>query len=93
MPRRARTSLEAWNCVEDAMKFYVKTFLISAVGFGAFFHFVTRQPMPWWPDTAIMGLTFGIIATLAAFRSRMDRETNRRLWSALKAVLKRPNPQ
>ena len=38
--------------------------------------------MPWWPDTAVMGLTIGIIVTIAVARSRADRETNRRLWSA-----------
>jgi hypothetical protein len=84
-----RHSEVATALARSPMMIHVRTFVISAVVSGVFFHFVTRQPMPWWPDSAIMGLTCGTIVTLAAVRSRAERDTNRRLWNALKAVVRR----
>ena len=65
---------------------YLKTFLIAGTIVGVVIHFVTRQSMPWWPDTAIMGATFGIVAALGVVQ---HRRTNRLLWNALKAAFRR----
>ncbi len=68
------------------MKLYLKTFLLVGSCFGVLTHFVTRESMPWWPDTAIMGATFGTLATLGTFQ---HRRTNRILWNALKSAFRR----
>ena len=73
------------------MKFYVKTFLIAGAVIGTFFHVVTREPMPWWPDTFTMAVIFGTLAVIVAVKARTERETNRRLWSGLKALARRLN--
>jgi hypothetical protein len=40
--------------------------------------------MPWWPDTVSMGIAFGACAVVMAWKTRADREMNRRLWNVLK---------
>jgi hypothetical protein len=69
--------------------FYLKTFLIAGVSLSAFAHMVTRESMPWWPDTVIMGVTFGTAATLIAIKARMDRRARHDLWTALKSAIHR----
>ena len=70
----------------ETMKFYLKTFLVVGSCLGVITHFVTRESMPWWPDTVIMGTTFGTLATLSMFQ---HHRTNRLLWNALKGVFRR----
>ena len=71
------------------MKRYVKTFFVWGALIATFYHFVTRQPMSWWPDTAIIGIFFGALAVIVAARRQIDRENNRRMWAALKALAQR----
>jgi hypothetical protein len=68
------------------MMFYLKAFLLVGLSFGVLVHFVTRQSMPWWPDTMIMGATGGAMATLSLFQHRRTRGI---LWNALKASFRR----
>jgi rhamnogalacturonyl hydrolase YesR len=68
------------------VKPYLTTFLLVSVGAGVLAHFVTRYPMPWWPDTVIMGLPFGILAALSAWQ---HHRTNRLIWNALKGAIHR----
>lgn len=65
---------------------YLKTFLLVGSCFGTIVHFVTRESMPWWPDTVIMGATFGTLAALSMFQ---HRRTNRLVWNALKSAFRR----
>jgi fluoride ion exporter CrcB/FEX len=58
---------------------YVKVFLIAGIALGLFFHAVTQESMPWWPDTAMVGGFMGALATLIAFGHRRDRLANQRL--------------
>ena len=59
--------------------FYVKTFLISGLALGLFFHIVTTESMPWWPDTAIIGTFMGAMGVLIAYGYRRDRIAKQRL--------------
>jgi hypothetical protein len=68
------------------VKLYWKTFLLVGSSLGIVTHFVTRESMPWWPDTAIMGAMFGILATLGMFQ---HHRTNRLVWNALKDAFRR----
>jgi hypothetical protein len=44
---------------------YLKAFLLVGLTMGILTHFVTREPMPWWPDTVIIGAAFGTLTALA----------------------------
>ena len=68
------------------MMLYVKTFLLVGLISGIIVHFVTRESMPWWPDTAVMGATFGTMAALGIYQ---HHRTNRLVWNALKGVFRR----
>ena len=68
------------------MKLYVGTFLLVGLTMGVITHFVTRESMPWWPDTAVMGAMFG---TLAALGTIQHRRTQRPVWNALKGAFRR----
>ena len=68
------------------MTFYLKAFLLVGLSVGVVVHFVTRQPMPWWPDTVIMGGTGGALVTLSLFQHRRTRGA---LWKVLKAPFRR----
>jgi hypothetical protein len=46
--------------------------------------------MPWWPDTITLGIAFGFAAVVMVWRTPKDRETNRRLWKALKGLNPKP---
>ena len=61
---------------------YVKIFLIVGVGLALLFHGVTTDPMPWWPDTVIVGVNLGAFATIVAYAHNRDRRAWRR-WRAL----------
>ena len=71
------------------MVFYLKTFVFWGTLISVFYHFVTRQPMPWSPDTVIIGSFFGALAIIVATRRQIDRENNRRVWAVLKALPQR----
>jgi hypothetical protein len=62
---------------------YLKTFVISAPIFGVFYHFMTREPLPWWPDTVIMGGAMGALASLVLMRLSFTRRATRRLLDAV----------
>jgi len=60
------------------------------LGFGGAFaliaHFVTDQPMAWWPDTAIMGGFAGLLAALGTWQ---HRRSNRFIWDAVRTAFHR----
>jgi hypothetical protein len=66
----------------SSLLFYVKIFLIFGVGLALLFHAVTQEAMPWWPDTAIVGLYMGALAAIVAYGHNRDRRAWRR-WRAL----------
>jgi hypothetical protein len=43
---------------------YVKAFIIAGPIMALLAHFMTSEPMPWWPDTLIFG---GFMGAFAAF--------------------------
>lgn len=71
------------------MKVYAKAFLIAGVILPVFLHMVGGGSMPWWPDTVSLGMAFGAAACAMVWQYRTDRETNRRIWTKLKAVYRR----
>ncbi len=62
--------------------------LIAGVVLPVVWHVLSPQSMPWWPDTVSMGLAFGATAALIAVRYRKDREMNRRVWRALRTLIR-----
>ena len=62
---------------------YLKTFVISAPIFAVFYHWVTLEPLPWWPDTAIMGSFMGALAAFVVMRLGFAQRAIRHLWNAL----------
>jgi hypothetical protein len=72
----------------DVPSVYVKTFVIAGVVIPVLLHLANRKAMPWWPDTVSMGIAFGIAAVLMVSKARTDRAMNRRLWKALKALVR-----
>ena len=68
------------------MTIYLTAFLIVGSIMAVVTHFVTSEPMPWWPDTAIMGATFGSMAALGMIQ---HQRFNRQLWSAMKGAFRR----
>jgi hypothetical protein len=68
------------------VKLYVRTFLLVGSSVGVLMHFVTRESMPWWPDTVVMGAAFGTMATLGLLQ---HHRANQHLWNALKAAFRR----
>ena len=71
------------------MTTYAKAFLIAGVIIPIFLHMIASESMPWWPDTVSMGIAFGAAALAIVWKNRKDRETRRRLWSALGAIGRR----
>jgi hypothetical protein len=68
------------------MKTYVKAFLIGGVIIPVFLHMIASESMPWWPDTVSLGIGFGVAGVAMVWKTRKDREMNRRIWKTLKAV-------
>ena len=66
------------------MRTYVTAFLAAGVLLPIGLHVVAADRMPWWPDTVSMGIGFGFVAVVLIWKSRAERDMNRRLWSALK---------
>jgi hypothetical protein len=52
---------------------FLRVFLIVGFVAGVVVHVVTREPMPWWPDTAIMGAFFAAIAALGTLQYRRGK--------------------
>ena len=67
---------------------YLTIFVVVTVAAGTLVHFTTIYPMPWWPDTFIMGLPFGTVAALAAWQHR----SKPMIWNALKDAIQRLKP-
>jgi len=66
------------------MRLYVTMFLVAGVVLPIAFHVVAAERMPWWPDTVSMGIAFGACAIVMVWKSRADRDMNRRLRDMLK---------
>ena len=72
----------------DIPSVYLKTFMIAGVLVPIVLHALNSRLMPWWPDTVSMGIAFGAAAVMIVHKARTDREMNRRLWKALKALVR-----
>jgi hypothetical protein len=68
------------------MKTYAKAFFIAGVIIPIFLHLVAREAMPWWPDTASIGIAFGATAIAIVWKDRKDREVRHRLWNTLRTI-------
>jgi len=66
----------------SSLLFYLKVFLISGAAMGLLFHAVTKEAMPWWPDTAMIGAFMGAMGVLITGGWRRDRRANRRIREA-----------
>ena len=66
------------------MRLYVAMFLVGGVVIPIALHVVAADRMPWWPDTVSMGIAFGACAIVMVWKSRADRQMNRRLRGMLK---------
>ena len=66
----------------SSLFFYLKVFLISGAAMGLLFHAVTKEAMPWWPDTAMIGAFMGAMGVLIAGGWRRDRRAHRRIREA-----------
>jgi hypothetical protein len=71
-----------------AARVYVRAFLIAGVIIPIFLHVIASKAMPWWPDTVSMGIAFGVVAVLVVSKTRSEREQNRRLWKALRNLVR-----
>jgi len=78
MPRSRHESSQV-----DATRAYVRAFLIAGVLIPIFLHVIASKEMPWWPDTVSMGIAFGVVAVVVVWKTRKERDLNRRLWKAL----------
>ena len=47
---------------------YLKAFVVSAPTMALLAHFLTEEPMPWWPDTVMFGGFMGAMAAVAVMR-------------------------
>ncbi len=74
---------------KNLMKTYAKAVLVAGVIIPILLHMVAGESMPWWPDTVSMGIAFGAAAFVVVWKTRIERETNRRLWNALKILGRR----
>jgi len=72
------------------MKGYIKAFLVGSIVLPLVLHLIAPAAMPWWPDTASAGIVAGPVAVAIVWKFRVDREMNRRTWSAIKALARRP---
>ena len=66
----------------SSLLFYAKVFLISGTAMGLLYHAVTKEPMAWWPDTAMIGAFMGAMGVLIAIGRRRERRMNRRIRDA-----------
>ena len=66
--------------------FLLKIFIVFGAGLALFVRAITREPMPWWPDTAIVGAYMGGFAVLIAVSRSLDRRGWRHLRNAGRAT-------
>jgi hypothetical protein len=66
--------------------FFLKIFVVFGVGVALCIRAVTREAMPWWPDTAIVAAYMGSFAVLIAFSRSLDRRGWRHLRNAGRAT-------
>lgn len=71
----------------DVPSVYLKAFMLAGVVVPIVLHVFNSKLMPWWPDTVSMGIAFGAAAVMIVYKARKDRDMNRRLWKALKALV------
>lgn len=71
------------------MKLYVKTFLTASIFIPLFLYALAPDRMPFWPDGVSTGLASGAVAVVLVWKTRTDREMNRRLWRVLKTTVRR----
>lgn len=80
-----RTGRELMD-LQQRVKVCGKAFLGFGSAFALIAHFVTDQPMPWWPDTAIMGAFAGLLAALGSWQ---HWRSNRFIWDAVRTAFHR----
>jgi hypothetical protein len=66
------------------MKSYVWAFVVAGVIIPVLLHTLAAPSTPWWPDAITLGMGFGAAAIVIVWKTRKEREMNRRLWRALK---------
>ena len=71
------------------MKTYAVAFLLAGIVVPTLLHLAAPESMPWWPDTASMGIAFGATATVIVWKDGKDREARRRFWKALREMAAR----
>ena len=74
---------------ENLMKTYATAVLLAGVVIPILLHMVASESMPWWPDTVSLGIAFGAATLVVVWKTRIERETNRRLWNVLKILGRR----
>ena len=67
------------------MRLYVTASLAAGIVLPIGLHIVAADRMPWWPDTVSMGIRFGFVAIVLVWKTRAERDMNRRLGNALKS--------
>ena len=71
------------------MKSYLIAFLIGGLVIPLILHLLAPRAMPWWPDTVSFGAVAGVVAVSSVWKTRADREFNRRVWNVLKMLARR----
>jgi len=65
---------------------YLKAFVIAAPITGLLAHYMTSEPMPWWPDTFVFGGFMGALAAFVVMRFVFARKAVGHLGGAGRAV-------
>jgi hypothetical protein len=71
---------------------YVKTVVLTAPMFAVLYHFATMNgpnPMPWWPDSFIMGGMMGLLAAFAVMRFSFAHRAGVHLRNACAMLFRR----
>jgi hypothetical protein len=64
----------------EAVKVYIRAFVIGAAAVGLLGHFMTAEPMPWWPDTVIFSGFMGAMVAFGMLRIAPLRRLMARPW-------------
>jgi hypothetical protein len=72
---------------------YAKAVVYGGIVLPLGLHLIASDRMPWWPDTVSVGIASGAVAVALVWKARADRDTNRRLWNALKVLTHRSRPR
>ena len=65
---------------------YALAFVVAGVMLPILLHIIAPEAMSWWPDTISLGLAFGFAGMMMVLKAKKDRESNSRLWKALKEL-------